>query len=351
MSTTQTLSSFSRSSGCGCKIAPSILQEIIGQSDLNALFPNLLVGNNTNDDAAVIQISDSLALISTTDFFTPVVDEAFDFGRIAASNAISDVYAMGGTPVMAIAILGWPIDKLPVSMANAVLEGARAICKEAGIPLSGGHSIDAPEPFFGLSVNGVIHPQNIKKNNTAKKGDLLFLTKPIGVGILSAAMKRSVIQKEEAETMTKQMSALNTFGKVLGGLPYVTAMTDVTGFGLLGHAMEMAIGSGLSINLNYGAVPIIPASKSYASQRVVPDATFRNWNGYQINTVFEQGVNVMEAFQLLPDPQTNGGLLFCVEPQHLTDIQSLMKDHGLHDFINPIGEFVEEKEKRIYVFP
>jgi len=351
MNTPETLTSFSRSSGCGCKIAPSILQEIIGDSDINTLFPNLLVGNNTNDDAAVMQISDELSIISTTDFFTPIVDDAFDFGRIAASNAISDVYAMGGKPIMAIAILGWPIDKLPVSMANAVLEGARFICKEAGIPLSGGHSIDAPEPFFGLSVNGVIHPNSIKKNNTAQKDDLLFLTKPIGVGILSAAMKKALIQKEEAETMITQMTTLNKFGQILGEKKCVTAMTDVTGFGLLGHVMEMATGSHLSVRLNYSSIPILQASKSYAAQRVVPDATFRNWNSYQKNTVFEQGVNVMEAFQLLPDPQTNGGLLFSVHPAHLSEIQSLMKEHGLQDFIQPIGQFTEEKEKKVYIFP
>ena len=345
------LTSFSKSSGCGCKIAPSILQEIIGINNINELFPNLLVGNSSNDDAAVIKIDDNVSLITTTDFFTPIVDEAYDFGRIAAANAISDVYAMGGKPIISIAILGWPLESLPIAMANAVLEGARNVCQLAGIPMSGGHSIESKEPFFGLSVNGLIHPMQIKKNGGAKPGDLLFLTKPIGVGILSAATKRGLIEPDEKEEMIKQMSTLNSFGEVLGKMPYVTAVTDVTGFGLLGHAMEMSLASDTSFHLFYGSIPMIPAAKKYAIQRVVPDATFRNWNSYQKNTTFETGVNVLEAFQIMPDPQTNGGLLFSVDPNHVQDIQNALIENQLGDFVNPIGEVMPVKEKRIYILP
>jgi len=345
------LTSFSKSSGCGCKIPPSILQEIIGVNNINEFFPNLLVGNSSNDDAAVIKIDENLSLITTTDFFTPIVDDAYDFGRIAAANAISDVYAMGGKPIISIAILGWPIENLPISMANAVLEGARNICQLAGIPMSGGHSIESKEPFFGLSVNGLVHPLAVKKNSGAKPGDLLFLTKPIGVGILSAAMKRGLIQPEEKEIMVDQMSTLNSFGEVLGKMPFVTAVTDVTGFGLLGHAMEMAVASKTAFHLSYGSIPMIDAAKKYAIQRVVPDATFRNWNSYQKNTAFEPGVNVLEAFQMMPDPQTNGGLLFSVDPHHVEDIQKALIENKLGDFVHPIGEVMPEKEKRIYILP
>lgn len=330
------LTSFSRGAGCGCKIAPNVLQEILKSEKESPVFKNLLVGNGTNDDAAVFEMPDGTALISTTDFFAPIVDDAFDYGRIAAANAISDVYAMGGNPLMAVAILGWPIDK-PASLAQQMIEGARATCALANIPLAGGHSIDSIEPFFGLSVNGLVAKENLKKNNTAKAGDLLFMTKPIGVGILSTAQKRDVISKEHADLMIEQMSALNSIGALLGKVVDVTAMTDVTGFGLMGHLIEMAEGAGLSAELFYDKIPVVAGAKEYMAQRIVPDATYRNWNSYGKKVDFAKDVNVMEAFTLLPDPQTNGGLLFSVSPYAIAGIQDLLKANSLGDFIEPIG--------------
>ena len=274
------LTQYSRGAGCGCKIAPAVLEEILKTNTTQPFNKYLLVGNSSNDDAAVYDLGNGTALIATTDFFMPVVDDAYDFGRIAAANAISDVYAMGGKPLIAIAILGWPVDKLPVALAQQVLEGARAACVEAGIPLAGGHSIDTKEPVFGLAVNGLCNIANLKKNNTAKAGDLLFLTKPIGTGILSTAQKRGVLKDEHEAIFTAQMTTLNKIGESLGSIAGVTAMTDVTGFGLVGHLIEMAEGSGLSAELYYGAVQVINGTKEYLAQRIVPDATYRNWNGY-----------------------------------------------------------------------
>ena len=343
------LTSFSRGAGCGCKIAPNVLHEIL-RSDLAAPnFPLLLVGNGTNDDAAVHEMADGSALISTTDFFAPIVDDAFDYGRIAAANAISDVYAMGGNPLMAVAMLGWPIEKLSAALAQQVLEGARATCALANIPLAGGHSIDSVEPFFGLAVNGIVAKENLKQNNSAKEGDVLFITKPIGVGILSTAQKRDLISQENAALMIEQMSALNTIGALLGKEKSVTAMTDVTGFGLMGHLIEMAEGAGLSGELFYDKVPIVAGAKEYMAQRIVPDATYRNWNSYSKKVDFAKNVNVMEAFTLLPDPQTNGGLLFSVAPEGVSEIQALLIANGLKDFIEPIGIMKEKGEKAVVV--
>ncbi|MBI3258376.1 MAG: selenide, water dikinase SelD, partial [Ignavibacteriae bacterium] len=235
METPVRLTQYSHGAGCGCKISPQILDKILHS---NETFPNnerLLVGNNSRDDAAVYDLGNGTALISTTDFFMPIVDDPYEFGRIASANAISDVYAMGGKPVMAIAILGWTIDKLPPEVAQRVIEGSRFVCAEAGIPLAGGHSIDSPEPIFGLAVNGLVNIKNLKQNNTAKEGNLLFLTKPLGVGILTTAEKRGILRESEYGLAAKQMMKLNTIGELLGGITGVTALTDVTGFGLLGH--------------------------------------------------------------------------------------------------------------------
>jgi selenide,water dikinase len=343
------LTTYSKGAGCGCKIAPGVLEEILKSSGTSFIDSNLLIGNNTNDDAAVYDIGNNQAIISTTDFFMPIVDDAFDFGRIASANAISDVYAMGGKPLMAIAILGWPIEKLSPSIAQQVLEGARKICSEAGIPLAGGHSIDSAEPIFGLSVTGIIDKENIKQNNTSQLGDYLFLTKPIGLGILSTALKREVIENEHLQEMMKHMTHLNSIGEQLGKIDGVTAMTDVTGFGLLGHCMEMAEGAGLSIELSYGKIPVVAGAREYLSKRIVPDATYRNWNNYNSKTSFEKGVNVMEAFSLLPDPQTNGGLLFSVSESYLDEVKNLMKTNGYEKFVEPVGVFTERKEKVITV--
>lgn len=345
------LTQFSKGAGCGCKIAPQVLQEILTTNQTTPAFPQLIIGNESNDDAAVYDMGDGTALISTTDFFMPIVDDAYDFGRIASANAISDVYAMGGTPLMALAVLGWPVEKLSTSLAQQVLEAARMLCAEAGIPLAGGHSIDSAEPIFGLSVTGRVPISSIKKNNTAQSGDLLFLTKPIGVGILSTAQKRGVIEPEFTEAMIQNMTHLNKLGATLGGLKEVHAMTDVTGFGLLGHAIEMASGSNLSLHLYYDKIPVIDGAKKYLAQRMIPDATYRNWNSYSNQTAFEKGVNVMEAFNLLPDPQTNGGLLFAAPANAVLEIQTLLKEKGYHHHLEPVGMFVEKEEKTIRVYP
>lgn len=342
------LTQYSRGGGCGCKISPSVLKEILHS---NFTFPdqNLLVGNNSNDDAAVYDLGDGSALISTTDFFMPIVDDAFEFGQITAANAISDIYAMGGKPILAIALLGWPVEKLPVSLAKEVMDGARTICAKAGIALAGGHSIDSAEPFFGLSVNGIVAVDNLKKNNTAKEGDSLFLTKPIGVGILSTAQKRKVLKQEHLPVLIDQLTSLNSVGEVLGKIIGVSAMTDTTGFGLAGHLIEIAEGSGLSVNLNYSRLCLSENVKEYLSQRIIPDATYRNWNSYSKKISFEKGINVMEAFSILPDPQTNGGLLIAVNPEAVNEVQEVLIQNSLGEFAQPIGKFIAKDEKVIHV--
>ncbi len=343
------LTQFSRGAGCGCKIAPAVLEEILRTDTAQQIDANLLVGNSTNDDAAAYDMGNGTALITTTDFFMPIVDDAYDFGRIAAANAISDVYAMGGKPLIAIAILGWPVDKLPAALAARVLAGARAICSEAGIPLAGGHSIDTTEPVFGLSVNGLCDTGNLKRNSTAKEGDLLFVTKPVGVGILATAQKRGVLQEAHEQALVQQMITLNKIGEELGKLSCVTAMTDVTGFGIAGHLIEMAEGSGLSAELYYGKLPVIAGAREYLAQRIVPDATYRNWNGYGKKIHFEPGVDVMEAFSLLPDPQTNGGLLIAVSATRNDPFFHVMEAAGMKDFLEPIGCFTAVGDKCITV--
>ena len=345
---TYRLTQYSRGAGCGCKIAPEMLQQIL-KTESTHTVPQLLLGNSHNEDAAVYDIGDERAIISTTDFFMPIVDDAFDFGRIASANAISDVYAMGGKPLMAIAILGWPVEKLPAALASRVLEGARNICLQAGIPLAGGHSIDSTEPIFGLSVTGMINKQNIKQNNTAKEGDLLFITKSIGTGILSTAQKREVITDAQLEALIKQMVQLNTIGEALAQINEVTAMTDVTGFGLLGHAIEMAKGAGLSLELYYSNIPVIEGAKEHVSKRIVPDATYRNWNSYSAKTAFDKGVNVMEAFNILPDPQTNGGMMFSINEHAAEKAIVILEKNNLSDFARPVGKFVAKQEKTIQV--
>ena len=340
------LTQYSHGAGCGCKIAPKVLDEIL-QHNKSIKSAKLLVGNDTKDDAAVYDIGNGQGLISTTDFFMPIVDDPFYFGRIAAANAISDVYAMGGKPIMALAVLGWPLNKLPATIAQRVIAGGSSACEEAGIPLAGGHSIDSPEPIFGLSVNGLVDLNNLKKNSTAKEGDILFLTKPIGVGIFSTALKRGQLREEHYSILIDQLSALNSAGEDLGKIKGVNAMTDVTGFGLLGHLLEMAEGSGLSAHIEYGAIPKLDQVENYIQQKVVPDSTYRNWNSYSDKVSFAKGVNVMEAFSLLPDPQTNGGLLITVTEEASTEVTRLLNAKGLYSV--PIGEMLSQTEKMIYV--
>jgi selenide,water dikinase len=344
------LTQYSRGAGCGCKIAPQVLEEIL-HSQITFPDKNLLVGNSSKDDAAVYDLGDGTALISSTDFFMPIVDDAFDFGKIASANAISDIYAMGGKPILAIALLGWPVDKLQASLAQEVLEGARDICAKAGIAIAGGHTIDSAEPFFGLAVNGIVRIDNLKKNDTAKKGDLLFLTKPLGVGILSTAQKRNVLKEEDLKGLTDQLTTLNSIGEIFGKIKGVSAMTDVTGFGLAGHLLEMAEGSGLSVELNYSQLCIPENVKEYLKQRIVPDATYRNWNSYSKKISFAKDVNVLEAFSILPDPQTNGGLLIAVDPDSIDEVKRVLQQNGLEKFSNPIGKFVARDDKIIHALP
>ena len=349
------LTHYSHGAGCGCKIAPKVLDEILRSNIAMPDNDKLIVGNHSKDDAAVYDLGNGTALISTTDFFMPIVDDAFDFGRIAAANSISDVYAMGGKPLMAIAILGWPVSKLSTELAQQVVEGGRSICAEAGIPLAGGHSIDSPEPIFGLAVTGIVSLEDLKKNNTARVGDLLFLTKPLGVGVLSTAQKRGAIKDEHREIMTRQLTTLNRIGEELGKIEGVNAMTDVTGFGLLGHLVEMTEGSGCSARLHYSKLPVLTGVKEYIAQRIFPDATSRNWSSYSDKVEFvkavkpEDKVNVMEAFSLLPDPQTNGGLLISVSPDASERVQQLLMDWGLGDHTEPIGTMTSKEEKLVYI--
>ncbi|MDB5286704.1 MAG: Selenide, water dikinase [Mucilaginibacter sp.] len=314
------LTQYSHGAGCGCKISPAILDKIL-HSHIPALpDARLLVGNDKRDDAAVLDLGNGTALISTTDFFMPIVDDAYDFGRIASANAISDVYAMGGKPVLAIAILGWPIDKLPPEVAQKVLEGSRAVCAEAGITLAGGHSIDCPEPVFGLAVNGIVNIPQLKQNSTATTGCRLYLTKALGVGILSTAQKRGILLPEDAAIALKSMTTLNKLGEVFGQMDYVKAMTDVTGFGLLGHLSEMCEGSGLSAVIEFNKVPVISSLAYYLDQKCFPGGTQRNWNSYGSKI----GPLTEEQKYILADPQTSGGLLVAVAEESINDFEAEM---------------------------
>jgi selenide, water dikinase len=340
------LTQYSHGAGCGCKISPKVLDTIL-QSNL-AMPDNdkLIVGNHSKDDAAVYDLGNGTALISTTDFFMPIVDDPYDFGRIASANAISDVYAMGGKPVLAIAILGWPINVLPAAIAQKVIEGSRSICAAAGIPLAGGHSIDSPEPIFGLAVNGLADISHIKKNNEAKEGDILFLTKPLGVGILTTAEKKSILKGEHKNIAAQQMMQLNKVGEALGKIKTVSAMTDVTGFGLLGHLAEMAEGSGFSAVINFENIPlIIPGIKYYTDEKCIPGGTQRNWESYG------EKIGTITDFQkaILADPQTSGGLLIAVQPNGVEAVKGVLNEYGLQKFTVPIGKITGKEKKLIKV--
>ena len=342
------LTQFSKGGGCGCKIAPSVLQQIIKTNSI-ASFEKLLVGNESADDAAVYQINGDTAVISTADFFMPIVDDAFQFGRIASANAISDVYAMGGTPLMAIALLGWPVSKIPAEAAQQVLEGGRSICAEAGIPLAGGHTIDTLEPMFGLAVTGSVAIKNLKQNNTAQEGDVLFLTKPLGTGILTTALKRGLLQPSHYDAVLKQITTLNKIGATLATFSAVHAMTDVTGFGLLGHLLEMAQGSHLTARLQYGKLKKFEGIESYLQLRTMPGATSRNWSSYGHNVQFDEQLDTEEARNILCDPQTNGGLLIAVAPEGVEDLQTIFRKNNLEAFTEPIGVLRKGEEKTILV--
>lgn len=326
------LTQYSHGAGCGCKIAPAVLDKILHSDLKSANFPGLLVGSESKDDAAVFELDNGTCIISTTDFFMPIVDEAFTFGKIASVNAISDVYAMGGSPTMALAILGWPVDKLPTELAQQILDGAREVCSAAGIPLAGGHSIDSPEPIFGLAVTGTVAKENLKKNSTAKAGNLLYITKPLGVGIITTAQKRGLADASDLEEAVRVMTELNKLGSAFGNLKYVHAMTDVTGFGLLGHLIEVCEGSGLTAELNYNEIPLVKNLKSYLDRFIYPDNTMRNWQSYEKKV---QGIG-SESLLTLCDPQTSGGLLVCVDSNHQQEFESKFNLH-------PIGRLVNSK--------
>ena len=344
------LTQYSHGAGCGCKISPKILDEILQSSFSMPDNRRLLVGNHSKDDAAVYNLGNGTALISTTDFFMPIVDDPYNFGRIASANAISDVYAMGGDPVLAIAILGWPINLLPPSVARRVIEGSKSICLEAGIPLAGGHSIDSPEPIFGLAVNGLVKTEHLKQNNTAKEGDLLLLTKKIGVGILTTAEKKNLLKEGDATLAAEQMMVLNKIGAIVAKHPAVNAMTDVTGFGLLGHLIEMAEGSGCSAHLYASRVrQISPVLMGYVEQGCVPGGTNRNWESYGAKVVFDNDTTASRYKKILADPQTSGGLLMAVSKEGLEEVQELLKEQGLGNFTETIGEITKANDRVVTV--
>nr|WP_313664810.1 selenide, water dikinase SelD [Brucella intermedia] len=308
------LSTLAHGGGCGCKLAPAVLQDLLSDQPVMQPFSQLLVGTETGDDAAVWQLDDENCVIATTDFFMPMVDDPFDFGRIGATNAISDVYAMGGTPIMALAILGMPVNKMPAEMIREILKGGSSICAEAGIPVAGGHSIDAPEPIYGLAVIGTCKLSNLRRNSGARVGDTLILTKAIGVGIYSAAFKKQELDSAGYDEMMASVTLLNRIGAELGKDDAVHAVTDVTGFGILGHALEMARGSNAGIALDYSALPFLNQAEHLAQAGFVTGASTRNWASYG------HGVQLPDDYplwkqQLLTDPQTSGGLLVSCAPQ------------------------------------
>lgn len=337
------LTQFSHGSGCGCKVAPAVLEEILKNTGENFHSKNLLVGNETKDDAAVYDLGNGTALISTVDFFTPIVNDAFTYGKIAAANALSDVYAMGGKPFLAIAILGFPTEKISVSIAQQIIAGGKNICAQAGVALAGGHTIDSPEPFFGLAVNGFVPVKNLKQNSTAREGDFLFLTKPLGTGMLATALKREILSENEIQHAVDSMCTLNAFGEELGKHEFVHALTDVTGFGLLGHLIEMCEGANLSTEINYAKVPLMVGVKDLSAKFVYADNTMRNWKAY------EEKVNGIgsESLLTLCDPQTSGGLLIAVNEKSEKEFLYLASQNNFQ--LKSIGRFTSPKEKLIYI--
>ena len=337
------LTQYSHGAGCGCKISPKVLEEILANDTTTFRDERLLVGNHTKDDAAVYDLGNGEAVISTTDFFMPIVDDPHDFGQIASVNAISDVYAMGGEPLMAIAILGWPINELPATVAQRVLQGSRAACARANIMLGGGHSIDAPEPIFGLAVTGRVLIKHLKRNDRATVGCQLFLTKPLGVGILTTAQKKGLVREADLELARQSMLQLNDAGAKFGTLPYVTAMTDVTGFGLLGHLSEVCAGSGVSAIIRADQVPRLPVVDDYIAQNSIPGGTHRNWDsyGHKISKVSE----AQKA--LLCDPQTSGGLLVAVDKSSAEEFVEYAQTLGME--LAPFGETVASRDQFVIV--
>jgi selenide, water dikinase len=329
------LTSLAHGGGCGCKLAPSVLRQLLADQPLASPYQQLLVGTETGDDAAVWQIDENICVIATTDFFMPVVDDPYDFGQIAATNAISDIYAMGGNPIMALAILGMPADKVPIDMVREILKGGAAVCTTAGIPVAGGHSIDSPEPIYGLAVIGTCRPQDVRRNTNARPGDALILTKPVGVGIYSAAIKKGALPLSGYKEMIATTTLLNRIGAEVAKDPAVHSMTDVTGFGLLGHVLEMARGSKLMFVVRAGDVPLMAEAVSLAQQGYITGASGRNWSSYRDDIILPPGFPEWRR-HLLTDPQTSGGLLIACAPDHAGAITRMIADTG-YPFARIIG--------------
>ena len=321
------LTSFSHGGGCGCKIAPGVLSEILKNSTGFPVPKELMVGIETSDDAAVYKLNDEQALIATTDFFMPIVDDPFDFGRIAATNAISDVYAMGGTPIMALALVGMPINKLPIETIGQIIKGGESICAEAGIPIAGGHTIDSVEPIYGLVVLGLVHPSKVKRNADARAGDVLILGKPLGVGVLSAALKKDKLDAAGYQAMIANTTKLNKPGKALSEMAGVHALTDVTGFGLLGHLLELARGAKLEARLDMAKIPLLPGVEQLAHDGYFTGASGRNWEGYGKDVQLSPGITQAQHM-LLTDPQTSGGLLVSCAPASVDEVLALFQHEG-----------------------
>jgi selenide,water dikinase len=324
------LTSLSHGGGCGCKIAPGVLADILKGTTQMPLPKELLVGIETADDAAVYRLNDEQALIATTDFFMPIVDDPFDFGRIAATNAISDVYAMGGTPILALALVGMPINVLSTATIGQILEGGASVCRAAGIPIAGGHTIDSVEPIYGLVALGLVHPDRVKRNADARPGDVLVLGKPLGVGVLSAALKKEALDAEGYARMIATTTRLNTPGPALAALDGVHALTDVTGFGLAGHALELARGSGTTVHISWSSVPLLSGVRALAAQGMVTGASGRNWAGYGADVALPPGF-APEDRALLTDPQTSGGLLVSCQPDRVEQVLAVFREQGFGD--------------------
>ncbi|PTN10299.1 selenide, water dikinase SelD [Mangrovibacterium marinum] len=337
------LTQYSHGAGCGCKISPEVLSNILHHAQEQINDPRLLVGNASRDDAAVYDMQNGTAIISTTDFFMPIVDDPFTFGKIAATNAISDIYAMGGTPLLAIAILGWPVNKIPAEAAQKVMEGGRQACFEAGIVLAGGHSIDSPEPIFGLAVTGQVDLSKLKRNDTATEGCLLYLTKPLGVGVFTTAQKQGKLKAEHADVAVEAMTTLNSIGRELADVAGIRAMTDVTGFGLLGHLTEMCEGSKLSAELEFDKIPLFDDVQDYIDKNCVPGGTHRNWASYGCGIQLRNEKDSL----ILCDPQTSGGLLIAVEPDAQQQVEQILQAHNFK--AEPFGQLTKQAEKRIVV--
>ncbi|WP_045224699.1 selenide, water dikinase SelD [Methyloterricola oryzae] len=321
------LTSLSHGGGCGCKIAPAVLSQIMAELPLPGGFPDLLVGTESSDDAAVYRLNERQAIVATTDFFMPIVDDPHDFGRIAATNALSDVYAMGGQPILALAVVGMPVDKLPLTVVRQILAGGVSVCAAAGIPLAGGHSIDAPEPIYGLVALGLVHPDQVKRNDRGRAGDVLILGKPLGIGILSAALKKGQLDETGYARMIEHTTQLNRVGTALGEMDSVHAMTDVTGFGLLGHLLEICRGSGLDAELSFSQVPVIDTALALAEQGVATGAAGRNWDSYGASVRLDANVAEWQR-KFLCDPQTSGGLLVACDPDGAGDVLDLFHRQG-----------------------